>query len=126
MRRWQVDHEATIDLQLGEWQLAKLEQRRIAGPEIVDCEADALDPKSGQRVHQLHELLRCAFGQLQHQTVRRHVHLAADALDEIRKVEALEADSRDVEGEAGLETLTAPYQPLTKRFAEAPLGQWID
>ena len=99
-----VDEEA-VDLDLGERQLAKLHQRRIADPEIVDREADALDPEAGQRVHQLDQRLGRALGQLQHQPVGRHLERAAHPLDQVGEVELLEAQRGNVEGEAGVDAL---------------------
>ena len=84
-----VDEEA-IDLDFGEWQLAKLHQGRITDPEIVHRKPDPLDPEAGQRVHQLDQRLGCALGQLEHQSVGRHVQRAAHSLDQIGKVELLE------------------------------------
>ncbi len=92
LRRRRVVDEKAVDLDLGERQLAKLHQRRIAGPEIVDGKADALDPEAGQRVHQLDQRLGRALGQFEHQPVGRNVERPAHPLDQVGKVEVLEAE----------------------------------
>ena len=117
-----VGDERLVDLDLGEGQLAKLHQRRIAGSEIVDGKADALDPEAGQRVHQLDQRLGRALGQLEHQPVGRHVERAAHALDEVGKVEMLEAERRDVEGDAGVDALARASRAIAEGSSAGPIG----
>ena len=126
MRRRQVGDEAAVDLDLGERQLPQLKQRRIAGAEIVDGKAHALDAEARERVHQLHERLGRAFRELQNEPVSRNIECTAHALDEVGEVEPLKADRGDVEGEAGLEALLAPDPPLIERRPEPPFGERID
>ena len=121
-----VGDEEAVDLELGEGQLAQLHQGRIAGAEIVDGKADALDAEAGQRVHQLDQRLGRALGQFEHEALGRDAERAAHALDEVGEIELVEAQRADVEGDAGVEPLVAPAEPLAQRGAQAPLGQFVD
>ena len=124
--RVDVGDERLVDLHLGEGQMPKLHQRRVTGAEIVDGKADALDPETGQRVHQLDQRLGRALGQLHHQPVGRHVERAAHPLDQVGKVEVLQAERRNVERDAGVDAFVAPVEPLLEDRPEAPLGEVVD
>ena len=121
-----VDEEA-VDLDFGERQLAKLHQGRIADPEIVHRQTDALDPEAGQRVHQLDQRLGRALGQFEHQPVGRHVERAAHPLDQVGKIELFERQSAEMLKAMQVSMpRVAPLQPLAKRRGQAPLGQLVD
>ena len=121
-----VGQEKAVNLELGEGQLAKLHQRRITRPEIVDRQPDALDPKPRQRVHQLDQRLGRALGQFEHQPFGRHVERAAQSFDQVGKIELVEAYRRNVERKADVDPRGMPFAPLAKRTAQPPLGQRVD
>ena len=80
----------------------------VPDPEIVNREPDALDAEAGQRIHQLDKRLRRALGQLQHKPVGRDVERPAHPFDQIGKIQLIEAQRRNIEGEAGVEALLDP------------------
>ncbi len=121
-----IGDERLVDLDLGEGQLPQLHQRRIAGAEIVDREADALDAEASQRVHQLDQGLGCPFGQLEHQPVGRNLQAPAHALDQVREIELLQAERGDVERDRRIDALVAPVEPLPQHRAQPPQGQLVD
>ena len=115
-----VGDERLVDLDLGEGQLAKLHQRGIAGPEVVDRKADSLDPEAGQRIHHLDQRLGRALGQLEHDAVGGYVERPAHPLDQVGEVEVLETERGNVESDAGVDALLPPFEPLPRRIRRRP------
>src|SRR4028118_1997505 len=58
--------------------------------------------------------------------VRRAPERAARPRDEVGKVEMLKAQRRDIERDAGVDALAAPYEPLPQGCPKAPLGELLD
>jgi hypothetical protein len=54
------------------------------------------------------------------------VGTSAHALDQVGKIEMLEAEGGNVESDAGVEALVAPADPLAEDGSEAPLRQLVD
>ena len=82
-----------------------MHQGRVADAEVVDCETDTLDPKAGQRVHQLDQRLGRPFGQFEHQRFGRHFERPRNPFDH-RKGRAPEKG----------ESRASPFQGFSKGF----------
>ena len=121
-----VGDECLVDLHLREGQTPQLHQRGVTGPEIVDRKADSLDAEPSQRVHQLDQRLRRALGELEHEAIGRNLKRGAHALDEVRKIEVLQAERRNVEGDRRVDPLVAPVEPLPENRPKAPLSEVVD
>src|SRR6185312_6894006 len=58
--------------------------------------------------------------------VERHVEAAAHPFDEVRKIEVLETERGDIEGDADVEAIFAPVEPLPQYGPQAPQGKLVD
>mmetsp|Transcript_20721 Transcript_20721/g.38883 ORF Transcript_20721/g.38883 Transcript_20721/m.38883 type:complete len:265 (-) Transcript_20721:52-846(-) len=95
----QVAHEGLVDLELADAELLQMAERRIAGAEVIDGQADAA------RVQLVHHgdrnrrvVHRGAFGQLQLQALRRHAGVTQHTADQLGQVIVAELHGGQVHG----------------------------
>ena len=93
--------EGPIDLDLVEWETAQIAQRRIAGAEIVERDANAEVSQPMQAGdHRLGVLHEHTLGDFQFEAVRRETRLGQCRPDALFEPRLLELDGRDVDGDA--------------------------
>ena len=114
----QIVDEAAVDLQLVEREALQIAERRIAGAEIVERDADA---ERAQRVEQPQGRLAAfeedRFGDLDLEPVGREPAVGERAEDRFLKRAAVELDRRDVDRDADM---LGPARRLRAGFADHP------
>ena len=114
----QVLDEAAVDLELVEREALQIAERRIAGAEIVERDADA---ERAQRVEQPQRRLAAfeedRFGDLDLEPVRREPAVGKREQDGFVELAAVELHRRDVDRDADM---LGPARRLRAGFAEHP------
>ena len=114
----QVVDEAAVDLELVEREALQIAERRIAGAEIVERDADA---ERAQRVEQLQRrfaaLEEDRFGDLDLEPVRGEAAVGERAQDRLVQRAAVELDRRDVDRDADM---LGPVRRLRRRLRGSP------
>src|SRR5690606_17253735 len=120
-------HEAAVDLELVEGDVPQLHQGRVAGAEVVDGQADVLEPEAGEDIQGGDAVAhQPALGDFQHQPRQGHRVAGGGGGDEVGKLQRRQVVHRQVDGDVELEVPGTPLPHLGKGHRQHLAGEVVD
>src|SRR5690606_31812367 len=118
---------AAVDLELVEGDVPQLHQGRVAGAEVVDGQADVLEPEAGEDIQGGDAVAhQPALGDFQHQPRQGHRVAGGGGGDEVGKLQRRQVVHRQVDGDVELEVPGTPLPHLGKGHRQHLAGEVVD
>ena len=122
-----LEHERLVDLELVQRQALQVRERRVAGAEVVDRQADPeiVQPEqvSPRAVGIVHDR---GLGELEGEPGRIDPPFGQQRADGLGQLLVVQAAGREVDRDADLEARLLPVRQLAERGIEAPAGERLD